>query len=353
MTLEERFVDFIRSLKNAEIIDDLELNDEQMKAQKPDFFFCDRQFIGEMKSVKIDMEPKANSILERHKNRPDYPLFFGSRDSNKVLGCLRDGDHVKNHIFREITSAIKENVKKANGQIRDAKVTFKLSESRGILIILNDLVEILSPNLILHKVHQLMNEKLDSGAPRYPNISAVLIISETHFVKTTSSDQKLLPIIQLIDDSLPDYQEIQDYLNWIIKKWSLFHNIPLHETNIDVDTLMNNLVILKGGRELDDHEEISRGQAFINQYRMMPYLRNMSEENLMNHGQQIWYESSLAFLKGTHEKPSQERTHELIELGTHFNEEMNYRGIDYRKFSPYLQDACERLILEGIIKRHE
>ncbi len=85
MTLEERFTEFVRSLQSSEIVDDLQFSFEHKQSKKPDFFFFERQFIGEMKSIKKDMEPKAQAILDKHKDRPEYPLFFGQCNRSQDL----------------------------------------------------------------------------------------------------------------------------------------------------------------------------------------------------------------------------------------------------------------------------
>lgn len=77
MTLKGRFTEFVRNLESAEIVDELQLSQEQRRAKKPDFFFFERQFIGEMKSIEKDMEPKAQTILDKHKDRPEFPVFYG------------------------------------------------------------------------------------------------------------------------------------------------------------------------------------------------------------------------------------------------------------------------------------
>jgi hypothetical protein len=38
-SLEERFISFIRSLINAEVVNDIEMDSGQRAAEKPDFFF--------------------------------------------------------------------------------------------------------------------------------------------------------------------------------------------------------------------------------------------------------------------------------------------------------------------------
>lgn len=341
MTLEERFTEFVRNLRSAEVVDELQLTQEQKRAEKPDFFFCERQFVGEMKSIKKDMEPKVQAILDKHIDRPEYPMFFEQWDVSKTLKHLPDGESINQEMFYAITSALENYVKKSNRQIREAKEIFEISGSEGILIILNDLVEVLSPDLIVYRIHQLLNKKYPSGDTRYPHISVVWIVSELHILKSEIG-QELLPSIVFVNDYSPSYQEANDYVSWLQRKWALFNNIPFIEGNFD----------MKGSRfskrrELNSPEMIPRSEMWKKQYIKTPYLRHLSEEQLLIHGQQIWSETFPAFIEGSHEKPSQERVFELMELGTHFTEEINHRGIDFREFSPKLREAFDRLRQEG------
>lgn len=50
---------------------------------------------------------------------------------------------------------------------------------------------------------------------------------------------------------------------------------------------------------------------------------------------------------GFHLLLSGSQVFELMEQGTHFIEEMNIRGIDFREFSPELQEAFRKLQQEG------
>lgn len=295
MTLEERFTEFVRNLQSAEIVDELHLSQEQQQSEKPDFFFFERQFIGEMKSIKKDMEPKAQAILEEHKDRPEYPVFFGQWSSEKILQQLPDGESISKKMFDATTSALEYNVKKANRQIREAKKVFEISESQGILVILNDLVEILSPDLIVHKIHQLLSKKSSSGDARYPHISVVWIVSEIHILKTELG-QEFLPSIVFVNDYASSYQEANDYVKWLQRKWASFNNIPFIEGGLNLkNTWFSN-------RKEIDSPEISRSDMWRRQYSQVPYLRHFSKEQLLEYSQQLWFETLPAFIRGAHKK---------------------------------------------------
>jgi hypothetical protein len=343
MTLEERFTEFVHNLQSAEIVDELKLSQEQERSKKPDFFFFERQFIGEMKSIKKDMEPKAKTILEEHKDRPEYPVFFGQWSSDKILQHLPDGESINEKMFYAITSALEDSVEKANRQIRETKKVFKINNSQGILIILNDFVEILSPDLIAHKVHQLLNKKLPSGDARYPHISVVWIVSEIHIIKTEIG-QKLLPSIVLVNHYSHNHQEASDYVNWLQRKWASFNNMPFVEGRLDFKDIQFSK------QETDSPEMIPRSEMWRKQYAQTPHLRRLSREQLLEYSQQLWFETLPAFIRGSHEKPAQETVFELMEKQTHLVEEINFRGIDFREFSPKLHEAFNRLQQQGKLK---
>ena len=344
MTLEERFTEFVRNLQSAEIVDELQLSQEQKRGKKPDYFFFERQFIGEMKSIKKDMEPKAQTILDKHEDRPEYPVFFGQWDAEKILKHLPDGESINQKMFYAITSALEDSVEKANRQIRETKKVFEISDSQGILIILNDFVEILSPDLITHKIHQLLNKKSPSGDARYPHISIVWIVSELHVLKTEMG-QEIMPSIVFVNDFSPSYQEAKDYVNWLQKKWALFNNVPFIEDNFNIKNIQ-----FSKRKDFDSPEMIRRSKMWKMQYSETPYLRHFSREQLLEHSQQLWYETLPAFIRGLHEKPTQEKVLELMKRQTHLIEEINYRGIDFREFLPKLHEAFNRLQQEGKLK---
>ncbi len=347
MTLEERFIEFVRSLKNSEIVDEIQLSQLQQSASKPDFFFHDRQFICEMKSIKKDMEPKAQAILAKHKDRPEYPVFFSEWDASKVLKHLPDGKDINQKMFHAITSAIEDHLEKANRQIREAKNNFEIRSAEGILVIINDIVEVLSPDIILNKICQLFNKNYPSGDPRYPHISVAWVITETHVLKTELG-LDLLPSIMIANNSSSSHQAAADYVEWMNKKWASFNNMPFLEGNAGI---MGDKLFKR--KESPTPSQIPRHELWRKQYKETPYLRYLNDDQLLYHGQRILDTMLPRFLNGAHDKPSEERVFKLFEEQTHFLEEMDYRGIDFREFSPNLNEIFENLQKQGIIENNE
>ena len=337
MELEGRFTDFVRSLINAEVVDELELTAEQERAKKPDFFFLDRELIGEMKMLKTDTAHKAQKILSQQRNRPEYPVFYGKWDSNKVLRHLPDGEQVNLRILDKILSGLEKSLEKANRQIRSSKESYELEDSEGILIVLNESVDVVSPEVMTFKVAQLLMKKDYSAGPRYPHISMALLISETHVLELHSA-QKALPCILVINDSSPPSQRTLDYVNWLQSKWASFNGMPFVAGEVD----LNNLQFSKNKEKEDSGIPLRRSDFWAKQYRQAPYLRHLDEGQLAAYFGSLYEEIMPAFIKGTHAKPSQQVVHTLLERGTHLMEEINYRGLDMRLFAPNLHQALER-----------
>ncbi len=339
--LETRFVEFVRSLKNAEIVDELEFSSEQKKAKKPDFFFCDRQFIGEMKSINADTEYKAVAILEKQRERPEFPVFYEPWDSDKILNCLPDGKYVKERMVKAITTGLKSSLKKANKQIAGAKKTYDIETAEGILIIINDSVEILSPEVIAYRVSQLLREKDKSGNLLYPNVVVALTVGGLHTLEL-GSGQELMPLVTVVNSGVADFESVKDYTRWLERKWAEFNNVPLIEIDIEPEDLRTSK-----RKEIQSPRQLTRSDLWKEQYRGNPYLRKLSEDDLLAHGQKLSYELMPYHLRGDHPKPSEQRVRELLELNTHLMEEFNHRGLDFRKFSSAVHAAVSQLQDEG------
>jgi hypothetical protein len=339
--LESRFVDFVRSLKNAEVVDEIELSSEQKKAKKPDFFFCDRQFIGEMKAINADTEYKAIAMLEGQRERPEFPVFYEPWDSNKILNCLPDGKFIKERMIKAITTGLEKSLKKANKQIESSKQTYKVQTAEGILIIINDLVEVLSPEVIAYRVNQLLNRRRPSGELFYPDIAVTLIVSGLHIVKSEYG-QDLVPVITFVNSNAADYEAARDYTRWLERRWAEFNGMPFIESNIKFDDLKT----LKRKKE-QSSKQPTRSDFWKKQYKIAPYLRGLSEDELIGHAKTLAYKMLPRGLRGDHEKPSQQEFNEMMESNTHLMEEFNHRGIDFRKLSFAMKEALKQLQQDG------
>lgn len=343
-SLERRFTSFVNSLINAEVIDEIDLDSAQREAEKPDFFFYDRQFVAEMKYLKQDMKDKADVIMEKHKERPEYPLFFGEWLIDKVLQSFPDRDQIINEIGERLTSGLYAIAKKANRQIREAKKSFGLFKSYGILIVLNDTVEVLSPEVLAHGLHRLLRKKDSAGEPRFSEISAIWILSDIHVIKTPIGTE-YIPSITITNDFVDGHEEATDYLQWLQEKWCSFNESPFIPTRIDIRSAK----FTQRKEPKAQPELLPNYEIWIREYSRAPYLEKLSKDQLFLHGKHLYSETIRGFLKGDHIKPDSESMKKLMEAGTHFQEEIKRRAIDFRDFLPVIGEIMTELKRLGII----
>lgn len=154
--LEPHFFDFVRHISGAELIDDLELTPTQRAAKKADIFFVGRRVVCEVKVLASDTSHKIAPILEPYEKSDDWPVFFGERPISKILEFLPAREMLRKRIYDAVAGGLSDLVRDANRQIRETKASFGLATSEGIVVILNDAIDILDPNVMAHRVGQAL-----------------------------------------------------------------------------------------------------------------------------------------------------------------------------------------------------
>lgn len=327
---EHRFIAFAKTLLGAEYIDQMDLSLEQTKARKADFLFDNRRIICELKSLKTDTGGKVEEILSPHRARPEWPIFFGSVEVQKILKYLPDRDRINRQLFDAVTTAIKDLTRSANSQIRQTKDTFELPSAGGMLVILNEFIDILSPDVIAHKIDELFRKKTPDGESWFPHINAVWIINESHY-QEVAPDLEAIPALIMTNNLVPDLVNVASFIDSLQPKWAHFNGAPL--IRMEGGYLDNiNFQSMKKKRQ-KTAETIPRHEMWRRQYRRRPYLRALSKQELMEYFERLLTAMGPGFLKGATEKQRSLMT-ELMEPWTHFLEEVNLLGLDMREFSP-------------------
>ncbi|MFK5893040.1 MAG: hypothetical protein QM504_07445, partial [Pseudomonadota bacterium] len=215
MTLDKRFNKFMSLLSSIENIDLLPLNKVQKKEKRADYFGWGRKIIFEQKCINQDQGSKIQSIID--KCIEGKLLFYGELDFNQVIESLPNKENIKRKIYSQITKLIEKYLYDADKQIASTKNTFKLSNSVGVLVILNEKVEVLSPEVVGVRINQRLREK-KKDEPRFNNIDYVIFISEIHRYNG-------LPCVIIFEGEKAKKhpQEISDYLDSILDSWSRFN----------------------------------------------------------------------------------------------------------------------------------
>lgn len=298
-TLEHRFIAFARNLTAAEYIDDLNLTHDQKAAQKADFFFNNRGIICELKSLKTNTEDKIEKILESYRDTPEWPDYYDEQELTKVLERFPDKEKLNTKIFSAVTDSIEGLIEKANRQIRTTKQTFNLLSAGGLLIILNDLVDVLTPNVLAHRVRKTLAKRTADGDVRFPHITLVWAINAAHYTQLTPH-LKAMPIL-IIPSGLADPNDIEGFVQMLGKKWAAHDGKPYLKGDARA---FKKFEYRKFSADETERKQITRTESWRRDYRKNPYLQSLSKEELIEYGARMTAKMGRMFMKGAKRKPS-------------------------------------------------
>ena len=150
---------FLASTQGVEVIDDLISFGTYKNKQRADYLFADRRIVIELKTFMTDPSPKVEKELNKHESRDDYPVSYGKVELQEILQHLPDGEKINKRIYRKVTRSVKNAIRSAEDQIRDTKEIFALNESVGLLVLLNEDISVLAPEIVVHKASELLSPK--------------------------------------------------------------------------------------------------------------------------------------------------------------------------------------------------
>jgi hypothetical protein len=326
-SLNERFKRFISQLPFAEVIDDLEIPGAFAQEKRADFLIENRKVIIELKSLESDPEHKIDAELENHRERNEYPLFYGKLELHKVLKHLPDGEQIQQKIFYKISRSIEQSFREADKQIGATKAILNCPNSSGVLVLLNQDISTLSPGLISSRVSELLTKKDNDGKIRYRNVTSVWFIMENFSLKTMKGG-KLLPSIIIDGPGAVHQPALAQILDMLQSKWAAFNNIPY--VTAQMKKISDSNFIRLSELEQEHHAIKPRHEWWRISYRNNPYLRSLSDDAVLTHGARLMSLMTPYFLKNS-PKISSDKMAEFMEGWTHFLEEVQFRGLDMKK----------------------
>ncbi len=344
--LHQRFKDFLETLDNVENIDNLNLTPKQRDAKKADYFAINRKLVIELKSLETDTEYKVEKILEPYRSRPEFPHFFGGWEVNKILKHLPNGDEINRQMVEAVTSSLREVYRSANKQIRTTKETFDLPNSQGLLIILNQKIDALAPQHIDYQLRRMLGKKHPDGSFQFPDVNYVLIFSEAHF-SPAQNNLIAFPIMHLPIGIVYEFQHT-DFANHLSKKWTEYNNVPFIDGG-NVKSVKELNIKSVAQSKKDSERLIPRHEGWRRYYRKNPYFHSYDEKKLIWLYKIIMGQLTPGMLKGA-TKRQKEGVRFWIEVFTHFLEEIDSRGIDFKIFQPASKELAEEIDREMKIK---
>lgn len=331
-TLEERFTSFIESLPNAENIDRLELPKDPSNTRKADFLLGNREVVVEMKLLKADPSHKVTETVEKHQDREDFPDFFGSVDVRKVLAHLSDGEDIYRRMVLSLTRSVEGGLRSSEEQIAHTKAVLNLPDSVGLLVVLNEAIDILDPGLVIQRVEQHWRKTQQDGNV-VSQVDFVWLVFESHLV-TAVNGQSALPSMLISGDAADRFPWFTAFHHDLSARWAAFNNSRCFDSgNPDLGSLKFSPAF---ERKKTKPEAMTRQDIWRNQYLDRPYLRPLSDDTLRVKAAEIIKQLMPLFLKdGPGFKP--ERDLEVVVKFAHFLAEAEFRGLDFKSLQPYLK----------------
>lgn len=322
----EKFQEFLGLVLKSESIDEIAKDIEHEGIQIADYLFLDRKIVCEFKTLNKDTKEKVDAIIKDLEHREDYPVFYGTWDVNKILDNLSDGKDIQAEMAYKVTSPIEGTIKDANRQIRDTKRLLNIPEAKGLVIIVNEAVEILDAKITAWRISQCLRKKHKDGSPRFESIDVVWLLDEAHEFKIRPGLKGPVSI-QVSGQSDDDFTV--NYTDYLMFQWSSFIGIPIDfipETNLADAELKS-----KKKDKVPDRKKMTRQELWELRYKAAPYLRELSEVDLLKYGRDLFKRMTPHFLKNG-PKRSEAEVREDMEKFTHLLQEVEHRGIDMRKF---------------------
>jgi hypothetical protein len=223
--------EFLERRLGGECIDKLPMTEEQQEALKADFFLFEREVVVEVKELVDDRVERARAVIDKWRARPGWPLVYGEAGIQEVLKHHPLGRHVSEELFAAVTASIENAFRDANRQIRETKKAFGLQDSHGILMLVNEAVDLFEPKVLAGKLSRLFLKKEQDGKPRFPHVDTVLIVTGAHSVR--GADGRARSIIIAMTPQLHEPNNPLDSLEHLImEQWAAFLNRPLEHGGV-------------------------------------------------------------------------------------------------------------------------
>lgn len=332
LDLRSRFEAFMDLMVSIESIDRIDIPSIAGSPKKADYFGMGRSIIFEQKAINEDQIEKVQEEMEKHAEKHYYPVFYGKRDINLILDKFPNKEEVKKKLYYRTTKLLEDYLSSANKQIESTSRIFGISNYTGVLVILNDKVKLLSPEIITNRMFDRLKERRSNGDLRFPKISVVLIISDTHLYK-----QKV-PLVLLVknEQSPPHSEEVEEFLHYLIHSWSEYNGGRAAFIEDPHEALANTKE-----RPEQPRTRFTRSEERVNWYEQNRYMESWSDDEIYKNCAEYVAAIAPFYIKGGPRIPP----HVLAEASLAFSDfivESNLRGLDMKEIKKrygYLWDS--------------
>lgn len=325
-SLEERFTRFLKSLPGTEPIDDLLSPGEHGDQRRADFLIKNREVIIELKTLKSDTAPKVEREISKHRDRPDFPLIYGKVGVESALKHLSDGDQIKRKIYLNITRSIEDAIRSAEEQIASTRKLFGISKSAGLLVMLNDSIDILDPHVVGQRAMSLIHRK-DISSEKQNSVNFAWLMFESHKIARSHGEIQF-PSLVLEGRNYTGFPWFDSYMDTLQRGWAEFNSARLEYsdamlTELSFESVALEEVIAQVPKTKQDYWEMK--------YRAAPYMRTLNDDQVLAQGAAVFKKLVPYLLKGG-PRISPVQMEQLLIAWSDFLQEARFRGLNLQNF---------------------
>jgi hypothetical protein len=317
--LQRSFTDFVLTALQGRSLDD-DRDREAAQGKFPDFACFRGLLLIEMKHLESEQDTRINNVIDEKIDPEEKPLFFGKREGSLILEQVSNGEDISLAISNKLSRTIETHLSKANAQFSAYRRRTPRKNSITMCVVLNSQRQEFTPEFVLHAICR--KAKKPDGTPRFPNIDAVLYISEKHF-QLLPDGRIAFAVCTFSGADVVQSRWKDQFIDHVVAKWS------------DARTGSS----VQGGR-LQDFEVIddipqrmTRSDYWRLEYQRRPYMSGLTDDELRVAFNRCVAESAIWFVKGSWPVPPISERASNGRLMSHLIEETNRRGADLRTFS--------------------
>jgi hypothetical protein len=325
--LERKFLKFLGFIPGAESLDALLASPEFDGERRADFLLFDRKIIVEVKSLEVDTSSKVEAEMKMHRKRDDFPLIAGEVELQKVLRHLPDGKEINERIFLRTTRSVETATRSAQVHIENTARVLDLKESAGVLVLLNEGIDVLSPDVVTHRVAMLMHRRAENDTDR-SSIAFAWLLFEGHVV-TSGPAERTFPMVVLEGPRATAFDWLSEHLTYLQVAWAQFNSRPLIMAE---NATLTDLKIKAASSfsEPKAGDKIKRHKLWELRYDKQPYLRPLSDAEVLRHGRAAFERLRPYSLVGG-PKASEQELESMTIAWNDFLCEARHRALDMRK----------------------
>ena len=272
---------------------------------------CSGLFAIELKSLDEDASKRRDNLMDELRERPDWPLFYGAVPMEAFLKNIDQPEPIRRRIAERIGRAIENHLHKANKQLAAHEATFPRKNMVKAVVLVNEDHEVYDPQMVAYTVQHLLRRE-ENGTPLYPNIDAVIYLSERH--ATTMNGLIGFPMLLVEGASMETASWKREVTDLFLERWGRWNGIPTFQAD-------------PRAQKFDpiDHipKTLSRQELWELEYRRNPYMAKFTNEQVRERFDEVICITSLAFIRDAPLKPPRKAiewsmmsmSHLILEMG--------------------------------------